>query len=292
MSGEIGLLWLVDADPPSEAPGGRGFYPANGRTDPPDERVMVERLNTAARLIAAEAGGRAVVTIHTSPRHREHLFAEPYAGIWQGLRDAGTDLALHPHEERLDGRTHYGNLAHMRGVVEETMEAGRRIGIDFTVFRSGGFAFHDALPALLAQAGIRLDCSAAPGHVDASRDIAWPDREEIVLDAGEQTIVEVPLGWNGEGTDLSRDYLFNERQDLDGLKRVWDAIRQRFDAGLAPPVVNFLTHGFGLVAEGWRDQALRFLDHARRNGARLISAAEAEAIVLAHWARQQEPTPC
>ena len=40
---EVFVIWLVDADPPSEVGGGRGFYPASARTDPPDRSLMRTR---------------------------------------------------------------------------------------------------------------------------------------------------------------------------------------------------------------------------------------------------------
>lgn len=273
--GEVHLLWLIDSDPPSEIGGGRGFYPASSNTEPPDETLMRARLATILEVASGEAGGRAVVTLHTSPRYRSHLLEKPYLQIWRDYRAAGLELALHPHEERADGTTFYDDEEHLRQVIAATMREAEAAGIAFAAFRSGSFSFHPALPAILAGAGIAIDLSAGPGLVDPKRSIAWPESCAEPDCFAADGILEVPLGWDGGGNDLSRNYLFNERTDLAGLVRVFDAILRRSEATGKPIVVNFLAHGFGLAERAWREQAIAFLRHAEAGGARIVSAAEA-----------------
>lgn len=273
--GEVHLVWLIDSDPPSEIGGGRGFYPASSNTEPPDEALMRSRLATILDVASGEAGGGAVVTLHTSPRYRSDFLEEPYPQIWRDCRVAGLELALHPHEERADGTTFYDNGGHLRRVIAATKQKAAVAGITFTAFRSGSFSFHPALPALLAEAGIAIDLSAGPGLVDPKRGIAWPESSAEPDCFATDGILEVPLGWDGAGNDLSRNYLFNERMDLAGLVRVFDAIMRRSEAIRKPILVNFLAHGFGLAERGWREQAIAFLRHAEAGGACLLSAAEA-----------------
>lgn len=275
---EIGVVWLVDTDPPSEVGGGRGFYPASSRDDPPDEAVMRARLDAVREAVLAEAGGNAVLTLHTSPRYRGHFFREPYISVWRRFVDDGVGLALHPHEDRADGSSLYDDLAHLNAVIVAAVARARAAGLPLQAFRSGGFSFHPRLPSLLRRVGLDLDLSAAPGLTDAARCVDWPPGEAaagLVADRDGGGVLEVPLGWDRKGTDLARHYLFNERTDLAGLQRVWDGLRRAADRNEAPRVVNFLTHGFGLVRSDWRRQAADFLRFIAAHGGRIVNAAEA-----------------
>lgn len=268
----IELVWLVDADPPSDIGGSRGFYPASSRTDPPDELLMRRRFAAIRDVVVGEAGGDAVLTVHTSPRFRSTFFREPYASIQRDMAAEGIVLALHPHEDRADGGSLYADPAHLERVFTDAMRASRDAGLALSVFRSGGFAFHSCLPGMLARHGITLDLSAAPGLADVERHAVWSEdawRQEWVLGDARAAVRSVPIGWDGEGTSTERNYLYNEKQDLPSLCRIWDALCASSDP---PRAVNFLTHGFGLVENGWRRQAERFLRHVRSTGGRIVSA--------------------
>ncbi|WP_026379216.1 polysaccharide deacetylase family protein [Afifella pfennigii] len=275
--GEVHLIWLIDADPPSEAGGGKGFYPASASTAPPDATLMRTRLETIHDVAVAETGGRAVVTLHTSPRYRSDFFQGPYPAIWRRLVAAGLALALHPHEERANGTTFYDDEKHLRQVIAASLQRARAAQIPLAAFRSGSFSFHPALPAILAEAGIGLDLSAGPGLFDKRRSIDWPAAaaEPDFFSRKGLPVLEVPLGWDGENAELDRNYLFNERTDLAGLIRVLDAISARGAARGRPELVNFLAHGFGIADPTWRRQAIAFLRHAEARGVRLLSAQEA-----------------
>lgn len=268
---EIDLVWLVDADPPSDCGGGRGFYPANRRGVPPDEGLMCRRFAAIRDVVLGEAGGTAVLTVHTSPRFRTTFLAEPYAGLFRSLAAEGVMLALHPHEDRADGSSLYDEPAHLRRVIAGAVRTARTAGLTFTAFRSGAFAYHRCLPGVLAAHGIRTDLSAAPGLADDTRQAVWDEATWLqlhVLDDVAAAVRNVPLGWDGGGCRMDRNYLYNEQLDLAGLIRIWDRLRR---SAARPRAVNFLTHGFGLATEHWRRQAVGFLRYARAHGGRLIS---------------------
>ncbi|MBX3542388.1 hypothetical protein [Chelatococcus sp.] len=210
--------------------------------------------------------------MHTSPRYRNDFFEGPYHEFWQQRRAAGTSIALHPHEDREDGSSLYDDLDHLEKVIDMSMTSAVSANISFDIFRSGGFSFHPNLPALLRNVGLAVDCSAAPGQRDISRAMDWPATQVSAIGEGERVIAEIPLGWNGSGTAFEQDYLYNEKQDLEGLKRVWDYILKQSEASRIPRAVNFLTHAFGLVDPHWREQAIRFLDWACRHGGALVNA--------------------
>ncbi|MBJ3776579.1 hypothetical protein [Acuticoccus mangrovi] len=269
-SGDVEIVWLVDLDPPSEIGGGRAFYPARPGAPEPDEKKVLGRLDAVLSAIREGADGAATVTLHTSPRYRDTFLREPYRSVWDDYRAAGAALALHPHEDRVDGTNLYDDGAHLAELIPGFVARAREAGITFEAFRSGFFAFHPDLPRLLAEAGVALDLSAGPGQHDASRNIDWPVASEAEDYFAPTPLREIPIGWSGEGTDLARDYLFNERAGPDDLRRTWDAVVRRAADGTGPRRVNFLTHAYGLAHPVWRPQALDFIAYAGANGGRVV----------------------
>jgi hypothetical protein len=272
---EVGLVVLVDSDPPSSY-GEIGLYLPEASSDPPNLEVFNERHAAIREFVRDEVGGKAVVTVHTSQRYRNHMFEPPYVDAWLELSSIGADLALHPHEEREDGTNRYDELDHLERVVEEGHAAASRVGIEFSAFRSGFFAFHRELPRLLADVGIEVDLSAASGLHVPERGVEWPDGIDGAHWIHESPpVLEIPLGWSGQGFDLDRDYLFNERQDLAGLKRVYDAIRARPVPDGSSRLVNVLCHGHGLVRPEYREQFASFIEYARSRGGVILDVAAA-----------------
>jgi len=271
----IGLVVLVDSDPPSSY-GEIGLYLPEASNDPPNLDVFNQRHAAIRAFVKDEVEGKAVVTVHTSQRYRHDMFGPPYVEAWLDLAEIGADLALHPHEERADGTNRYDELGHLEGVIRESCLAAAKAGIEFSAFRSGFFAFHPELPRLLADAGLAVDLSAASGLRVPDRGVSWPDGLDSAYWIHDTPpVLEIPLGWSGFGTDLDRDYLFNERQNIDGLKRVYDAISVRAaDAG-SSRLVNLLCHGHGLVRPAYREQLTSFIAYARSRGGVILDVAEA-----------------
>lgn len=271
---EIELVWLIDSDPPSPLDG-RAFYPASPGAPPADATLMAERF-AAMRSAVAEADAPAVITLHTSPRHRHEFFADGIIAAWRACLDAGMDLALHPHEDLADGSNLYGDAAHLDRVIAGCMARAGEVGLPITAFRSGTFAWNAALPSILERHGMQLDLSPGPGLSIPEKHVVWPADAEAQTYPG-TAVRAVPIGWSGDGIDLDRDYLFVERQDMPGLCRVWDCVRARVQRRGKPALCNLLAHGFGLADPTWRAQCLGFLDHVRRHGGAVVPAARAVA---------------
>jgi hypothetical protein len=269
---EIEVVWLIDSDPPSPL-GGRAFYPATPGAPPVDAALMAARF-AAMRSAVTAAGAPAVVTLHTSPRHRHEFLEGGFIDAWHACLDAGMALALHPHEDLADGTNSYGDAAQLERVIAGCMARARDAGLPISAFRSGTFAWNPALPAILERHGILLDLSPGPGLAIPEKHVAWPAEPEAQTYPGTR-VRAVPIGWSGEGADLDRDYLFVERQDLDGLRRVWDSMRARVQGRGRPALCNLLAHGFGLADPAWRALCLDFLDHLRAHGGVVVSAAAA-----------------
>lgn len=269
---EIDVVWLIDADPPSPL-GGRAWYPADPSGGPPDFALMRRRF-ADLRSAVAEVRAPAVVTLHTSPRHRRTLFAPPYAADWQACIAAGIELALHPHEDLDDGTNLYGDAEHLARVVADGMGWARDAALPIRCFRSGTFAWNAALPRILEANGIALDLSPGPGLSIPEKNVAWAAEPDAAPYPGAR-VMAVPIGWSGQGTDLGRDYLFVERMDLPGLIAVWDAMRARVQRTGRRATCNLLSHGFGLSDPHWRAVSLRFIDHLRAHGGAVIAPMEA-----------------
>jgi len=279
MEAEVEVVWLIDSDPPSPL-GGRAFYPDMPDGPPPDAALMAARF-AAMRAAVASAGAPAVVTLHTSPRHRHDFLAPPYIAEWRACLAAGMALALHPHEDMANGSNRYGDAAHLDAVIAEAMARADAAGLPVTAFRSGTFAWNPALPSLLQRHGITLDLSPGPGLRIPGKHVDWP----AFADAAPYHatgVLGVPIGWSGAGTDLDADYLFVERMDFVRLSRVWDAIRARVQARGRAARCNLLCHGFGLADPAWRDLTLRFLDHLRDHGGAVVAAASLTEPAHAH----------
>jgi hypothetical protein len=270
MTREVEVVWLVDSDPPSPL-GRRAFYPETPGALPPDRSLMSARFD-AIRAAVRTAGAPAVVTVHTSPRHRADFLALPYLDEWRACLDAGLSLALHPHEDLPDGRNRYDDAVHLARVITDTTRA-READLPITAFRSGTFAWNPALPSLLEHAGITLDLSPGPGLHILDRNVDWPAHPDAAPYPGTH-LLSVPIGWNGAGSDLNADYLFVERMNFAKLSAVWSAIRARVQRRGQPALCNLLCHGFGLADPRWRDLTLRFLDHLRDNGGAVIAATD------------------
>lgn len=261
----VGIVVLIDSDPPS-GHGDIGLYPPTTEPMGIDPIVFWQRHAGIRDFLSLITPSTAVVTVHTSQRHRFDLIEGQFVDAWHELTSLGADLALHPHEERHDSTSMYGDIRHMSTTIARVVEAASREGLTFSAFRSGFFAFSDTLPDILANHGIEVDLSAAAGLKVPQRGVDWPsDIHNSYRFEQQPNVLEIPLGWSGRGTNLGTDYLFNERQTLAGLKSVYEAIRGRAEQRGTPQLVNLLCHGYGLAQSGFLSQVIGFLEYVRSN---------------------------
>ncbi len=279
------LAVVVDIDP-----AGPGTYPENRIEPPPRAAETWEHSLKSVEVVESKWGGKAVITAHTSPLFRWDFFQQPYLELYARAQEAGAAIAIHPHEDRDDGGTRYGERGHMRDVISEACQRLEDAEVEAAVFRSSFFAFADHLPPLLSELGIRVSMCSAPAlrakEEGATWSPQWGDdftdarflckKNYLHADCDHETwdIYEIPLGWSGKGTELKEDYLFNEGSTLESLIDVWEAVRERGDERGEPQTVCFLCHGFGLAQVRWREQALDFVEYVRRQGGQILSASE------------------
>lgn len=275
-SPSVGVVLLIDSDPPS-GHGDIGLYPPDPAGAPVDSEVFWRRHAATKEFVREVTPGAAVVTVHTSQRYRLEMLADPFVSAWHELVELGSDLALHPHEERADGSSLYGDTEHLTSVVAKFTASAASEGLSFAAFRSGFFAFSTELPGILAEHGIGVDLSAAAGLVVPERGVSWPAGLETAYRfPDEPRVLEIPLGWSGAGLDLSKDYLFNERQTLAGLKDVYEALRARALKTGVPQLVNLLCHGYGLAQPRYFDQLASLVEHIRSRDGALLDIASAK----------------
>jgi len=283
------LVILVDADPPGQRFRDRGYFPPDASAGPPDFKVVSHRLENALDVIKQSLDGRAVFTVHTSPLYRNNMFREPYLSFWRKVVEAGGELALHAHEDRLNGKTYFDDQRHLESMVTTGSSLAADAGLALTSFRSGFFAFNDGLTSLLERAGLVVDLSCAPGVDVPERDAFWP-REwknagylcpqrftDTECSHSMSSVLEIPLGWDGKGSDLGDHYLFNERSGLDRLKSVWCAMLERSRTE-GPLMANFLCHGSGLIEEKWKVQAVEFFRFVQENEGVILLPSQAHEV--------------
>jgi len=272
----VGVVLLIDSDPPS-GHGEIGLYTPGDSDKPPDPLTFWNRHGAIKRFVRDVTSGNAVVTVHTSQRYRTDMLAAPYVDAWHELTGLGADLALHAHEDRVDGTSLYDDVHHIERVITEFSQAARRQGLSFNAFRSGFFAFAEQLPTILADRGIFVDLSAAAGLSVPERGVCWqPGIETSFRFANDQRVLEIPLGWSGKGSELGHDYLFNERQTFEGLKAVYESIRWRATDMRKPRLVNLLCHGFGLVQPAYFDQLADIVNYIRSHDGVILGIEAAQ----------------
>jgi len=288
------LVILVDADPPGRypegRPGGRGFYPPGVSGASPDYAALRKQLDTALTVVAEHVAGHAVFTVHTSPLFRNQMFESPYISHWTRVLESGGELALHPHEDRPDGTTYFDDAVHLAHAVMSCVKAAADAGLPLAAFRTGFFAFNDSLPRTLERSGITVDLSPAPGINVPERGACWPEGfrsatylcpgryTDLSCNHGKSRVISIPIGWDGTGRDLGKNYLFSERSTPDNLKRVWDALCERSHVEGSPQLVNFLCHGSGLMDAKYRTQAIDFFHYAQAHGGQVALPSEAHEI--------------
>ena len=157
----------------------------------------------------------------------------------------------------------------------------------FAAFRGGFFGLTDEIVGVLRKVGIRIDLSGAPGVVRPDRAADWSNSpssgyymalgsyRKPVMDGGENPLFEIPLGWDGKGTDLSRNYLFHERSTYRRLCKVWDAIVARSVRMEKPQFVNFLCHSSFMGNMRFRSRCEKILTYMRAHRGVPVTATEA-----------------
>lgn len=284
MKTSVYFVVVVDADP------------SRSRLGDNNDRVMEKYLITRS-LMKGLVDGKAAVCVHTSPRHRDRFFHDPFMEYWKSWVRQGGELILHPEEDvystpesKVNGDSYYNHPEHMASVIRAKVSEMKKHRLSLTAFRGALFGLTDDLVPVLKQAGFRIDMSCASGIVLPERMADWtgaPSNAYYMSTGsylkpsgrpGKNALFEIPLGWDGKGTDLSCNYLFHERSTYRKLCRVWDKIVIRGEKEARPQFVNFLCHTYSMQNTKLRTQCEKILNYMIRHQGIPATASEAKSL--------------
>jgi len=267
-----------------------GYDPLSSTLDFPvcsaDPTDIGDNLRVALDLMADCVGGRFVFAAHTGVYCRELFYQEPMLSLYGRLLAQGGELAVHPHEELVGESTFVNSERHMRAIILEKAAQLTNAGIGATAYRGGYSAFAPRLTSVLEEAGISVELSATPGRENRRWGALWKDASPTAYylcsqdafhtscDHAPSTVLEIPLGWDGEGTDLD-SYLWNESADLESMKRTWEKILARQESTGETQFVHTVAHLFSMDKPEFRERWAAFLTYAQDNGARVVTPSQA-----------------
>jgi hypothetical protein len=275
---------VVDSDP------NRSSIGAN-------DRYLLERYHITLNLLKKHIDGKGTVCVHTSPRYRRRFFDVPFLEFWEAWVENGGELILHPEEDvyftpdsKQDNDSYYNDAQHMEQLITSKVEEMRKKKLRFVAFRGALFGLTNDILSALRKAELTIDLSGAPGCVLPERAADWSSApisgyymsEGSYLKAsnrpGKDAVFEIPLGWDGHGTEFSRNYLFHERSTLKKLRNVWDAIVKRSKQNKCPQFVNFLCHTYSMKNAKLRTQCEDILNYMKQHHGQPVTATEAKEI--------------
>ena len=284
MTAAVYFVVVVDGDPNQTSIGG-------------NDRYLMDRYRITQELICNHIEGKGTICVHTSPRYRKRFFCSPYVEFWQTWIDNGGELILHPEEDvyftpdsKQNDDSYYNDPQHMEEIINAKTEEMKENKLDFSAFRSAFFGMTDDIASSLKKAGVTIDVSSAPGYVLPETAANWsnaPPSGYYMSDYSyrkssrkpeKDTVFEIPLGWDGRGTDLSRNYLLHERSTYMKLCKVWDAIVKRSKHEECPQFINFLCHTSSMRNARLRNQCENILSYMKDNNGTPVTAREAKRI--------------
>ena len=256
----------------------------------PEKTRILEDINTALGLVERSLGGKCNWSILSHPDQRYLLYREPFLDCWREAVRQGGELSLHPHEDIPREGSRIKETGYMRAVLEDLKNVMAREGLSPNSFRSGSFGRNDELPAVLAELGLAVDFSSAPGYKEPSVEADWvgaPPSGGFTRagdaasygpgDVDEAGVFMIPLGWDGAGGTFTENYLFNEAAELDTLLSVYAAIRRRAETE-GPQFVQYLFHLSAMNEPRFTERVADFVGHLVQNGGVIVTGSEASEV--------------
>jgi len=278
------FITVIDADPKKTGLECRDTY-------------LLKKYRFAMDFLRNAVGGKAAVCVHTSPRYRDRFFQPAYLAFWRQWGAMGGELLLHPEEDGYQDSLasagtapRYLDRDYIKGVILSKIHQMKEQGLEFSAFRGGFFGMTEPLADILWDAGIRADLSAAPGLHRPERAVDWRNASETAYftspgaylrPAAEplsQRLFEIPLGWDGLGVDLGRNYLFHERSNFRRLSRVWDRVIERAASRNRCEIVYLLCHTYSMFNTRMTLQLEEILAYMQENSGRAVSIEQARKI--------------
>lgn len=260
------------------------------RVEAPNITEIEENLHKALEMMKSIVDGKFVIGLHSGIYCREPFYREPLTNIWKQLVENGGELALHPHEDVVTKGTLFQESNHMKVVIITSYKALQREGLQPTAFRGGYNAYSQAITPLLQQLGVGVDLSALPGAEYPKWNAFWgkagasayylcaKDFRHGPCDHRKSGVLEIPLGWDGQGTELGTNYLYNEKSSLKNLKRVWSVIEERAGKTGRPQFLHFLCHLHAMGDRTLFSRCADFLVFIRDRGGIVVTPSEAKTL--------------
>jgi len=282
-SADVLLVPVIDVNWLTFAP----FDPKRGfRIDPPDVARSIGEVRALDRAMAGLTGGIYVLTPHSGTYCRTGYYEGEMLDVYREAVAGGAELAVHLHEEIKGGGVRFGEEPHMRAVFADCARRLRRAGIEPVAYRGGHYAYAPFMNRVLADNGIAIDLSCAPGMVHPDREAVWttaapsgfylPENPRARPGGGRTSAVfEIPIGADGAGADYA-NLLHVEQSELDNLQRIWGVIRARARAEGRPQIVHVLFHSGSMGRDAWVERFKRFMAWVPENGGTFTGAAEAK----------------
>ncbi|MEQ8965849.1 MAG: hypothetical protein RID91_08500 [Azospirillaceae bacterium] len=280
---DVLLLPLIDVNWLTFAP----FDPKRDfRIDPPKVEQSVGEVRALHRIMNGLTGGLYILTPHSGTYCRTGYYEGAMLEVYRQAVAGGGELAVHLHEEIKGGGVRFGEEDHVRAVFADCARRLRDAGIDPVAYRGGHYAYAPFMNRVLADHGIAIDCSCAPGMNHPDREAVWteagtsgyylPEDPRAAPGTGRASgVFEIPIGADGQGADYA-NLLHVEQSELDNLQRIWGVIRDRARAEGRPQIVHVLFHSGSMGRKDWVERFKRFMDWVPSNGGTFVSAVEAK----------------
>jgi hypothetical protein len=253
-------------------------------TGPLSMELCLEEAVRSADFMHQATGGRFVYALHTGTYCRTGFYDEPFMSVWRAAAAKGAEFVVHPHEEIAGQGTRYGDIAHMRQVTTDAIKRLRAAGIEPVGYRGGHYGYAQFMTGLLAELGLPMDFSAAPGFDRPDWEASWKDAPfSAYYPAADHpgravpkgSVLEVPLGADGKGSgNENLLYLDFEGADVASLAAIWDAVANRARESGRPQFIHTLYHTISMSSDPMRDRFRRFVDYACEHGGTMVRPSE------------------
>ena len=263
--------------------------PLSGCSNPPPPLDKLESYLRRAILFAREElGGKFSVGPHSGTYCRELLYREPFVSLYREFVEDGAEIVVHLHEELVAHVPLVHAKEHMEAMILRRRDDLVAAGIQPTAFRTGYWAFDDCIPSILERAGFDVDLSGGPGldlwyfqarWANAPYTAFYLDREDYTQadrPRSKSNVLEIPMGTDGIGNDLMKNYLYVEALTLAELKQIWDAIVRRAETAGEPQFVYFLCHSWGMDHPDVLEKLSGFVRYALSHAGVAVTPSEAK----------------
>ena len=256
---------------------------------PATRKEIDQNLKIAVGFWKERTGGKMVFGAHSGTYCRELFYEEPALQHYRDLIANGGEIAVHPHEERINAGHMIGDLEHMRYIISWKRQQLNDAGIRPTSLRLPYNGYVAGLTKIAEDNDLLVDMSAATGFVRDYWSANWKGAPAtaFMLDYEDQTnpraegarrsrVLEIPMGWDGVASKVGH-YLFNEQIELDRLIAIWDATVERAKRD-GPQMIYLLSHLHSMPDPELYGRLSRLLDHALSHSGVPVTPTEAYRI--------------